>query len=388
MVRSMKEMLQKVTIIGGSLMGKKFVMDFKKDKLLFLIFFTVSICLAISGCRTIGPQTIARDGFEYNMAISESWKKQMLLNLVKIRYADVPFFLEVSSIINQYSLEAELGAGASWDVYIPGASQSVTGAGRFANRPTITYSPMKGEKFTRNLLSPIPATSLFSLIEAGWPVDRVFHVCVQSINGIDNRTNSITLYREAEPEFYHLISLLMRIQQAGAMGMGARFEEKGTSAKNTLFFELDVDEDIKQDILAFKKLLGLDLEKNEFNLVKGRLTQSTKEIAILSRSIMEIMRALSGYIDVPQKDIKDGWVTHSLPTTLENEAGYSPLFLIKCDKEEPDHAFASVEYRDHWFWIDGREPYSKRVLSFLLILFNLTETSEPSKAPLVTVPTG
>jgi hypothetical protein len=361
-------------------------MGFKKDKLLFLGFLTVSICLVTSGCRTIGPQTIARDGFDYHMAISESWKKQMLLNLVKIRYADVPVFLEVSSIINQYSLEAELRAGASWDEFIPGNRQSVGGIGRFTDRPTITYSPMRGEKFTRNLLSPIPAPSLLSLIEAGWPVDRVFRVCVQSINGIENRTNSIALYREAEPEFYHLISALKRVQQAGAMG--TRLEEKGTSTKGTLFFERDVDEDTEQDIRALKKLLGLDLEKNEFTVVKGRLTQSTQEIAILSRSIMEIMRAMSGYIDVPQRDIKDGWVTHSLPTTLENEAGFSPLFRVKCDKENPDHAFASVEYRDHWFWIDGREPYSKRVLSFLLILFNLTETSGPSKSPLVTIPTG
>lgn len=361
-------------------------MDFEKSKLLFLGFLTVSIFLATSGCRTIGPQTIERDGFNYSSAISESWKKQMLLNLVKIRYADVPVFLEVSSIINQYSLEAELRAGASWDEFLPGNSQSVGGTGRFADRPTITYSPMRGEKFTRNLLTPIPAPSLLSLVEAGWPVNRVFRVCVQSINGIDNRANAITVFQEAEPDFYHIISTLKRIQQAGAMG--TRIEEKETSVKGTLFFELDVDEDTKQDIRALKKLLGLDLEKNEFNVVKGSLKQSPNEIAILSRSIMEIMRAISGYIDVPQKDIEDGWVTHSLPIPLEDESGFSPLFRVKCDKEEPVHAFASVEYRDHWFWIDGRDPYSKRVLSFLLVLLNLTETSGPSRAPLVTIPTG
>ena len=365
---------------------RKLIMGAKKIKLLFLGVLTVSMCLAISGCRTIGPGTITRDGFDYTAAISESWKKQMLLNLVKIRYSDVPVFLEVSSIINQYSLETEVQGSLGWNTFLPEPSQNVGARGRFSDRPTITYSPMTGEKFTRNLLTPIPPTSLLSLVEAGWPVDRVFRVCVQSINGIDNQANSITIYREAEPEFYHLISVLARIQQAGAMGIW--IEEKDKSAKGTVIFGRDVDEDTKQEIRKAKKLLGIDPNGNEFNVVKGTLSRSTNELVILSRSMMEIMRAMAGYIDVPQKDIEDGWVTPPLPATFENEAGFPPLFRVNSDKQEPKHAYASVKYRDHWFWIDGRDPYSKRVFSFLMILFNLAETSGPSKAPLVTIPTS
>ena len=103
---------------------------------------------------------------------------------------------------------------------------------------------------------------------------------------------------------------------------------------------------------------------------------------------MEIMRAMAGYIDVPQKDIEDGWVTPSPPGTFEDEAGFRPLFRVNSDRQEPEHAFASVKYLEHWFWVDGRDPYSKRVLSFLMILLNLAESSGPSKAPLVTIPTG
>jgi hypothetical protein len=43
----------------------------------------------------------------------------MLLNIVKIRYADAPVFLEVTSIISQYALETEFQASASWNAFLP-----------------------------------------------------------------------------------------------------------------------------------------------------------------------------------------------------------------------------------------------------------------------------
>ena len=66
------------------------------------------IVAGIGSCASIGPATLARDRFDYISAISDSWKSQMLFNLVKLRYGDAPVFLDVASVINQYALETQV----------------------------------------------------------------------------------------------------------------------------------------------------------------------------------------------------------------------------------------------------------------------------------------
>lgn len=77
------------------------------------IFLTSLLMIGSSGCASIGPRTIVRDRFDYVTAISDSWKSQTLLNLVKIRYGDAPVFLNVDSAINQYSVECDYYTEAS-----------------------------------------------------------------------------------------------------------------------------------------------------------------------------------------------------------------------------------------------------------------------------------
>src|SRR5688572_9153481 len=101
---------------------------------------TACALLFLTGCRSLGPGTVARDRFDYSGSISESWKRQTLLNIVKVRYLDPPIFVDVGQIVAGYSLETALTAGAT----LPeNAGNIVTlgGSARFTDRPTITYTP-------------------------------------------------------------------------------------------------------------------------------------------------------------------------------------------------------------------------------------------------------
>jgi len=55
----------------------------------------------LAGCAGVGPRHVVHDRFDYATALSRSWKENMLLNVVKLRYADAPLFLDVSSIVEQ-----------------------------------------------------------------------------------------------------------------------------------------------------------------------------------------------------------------------------------------------------------------------------------------------
>ena len=66
---------------------------------------TSAFLLLLTGCTHLGPKTVAVDRFDYSTAIADSWKQQTLLNIVKLRYMDLPVFMDVASIVSGYSMQ-------------------------------------------------------------------------------------------------------------------------------------------------------------------------------------------------------------------------------------------------------------------------------------------
>ncbi|WVV47241.1 hypothetical protein THH46_20735 [Pseudomonas sp. NA13] len=118
----------------------------------------------VTGCTTMGPSSIQRDRTDYSAVIATTWKEQTLLNIVKLRYADAPVFLEVSSVIASSAMQSQVNFAASWYSGLPsdGNSQAIGASGVYTDRPTISYTPLSGEKFSRYLLQPLSPAAVFS----------------------------------------------------------------------------------------------------------------------------------------------------------------------------------------------------------------------------------
>jgi hypothetical protein len=352
------------------------------------------LCLAVlgmAGCASIGPGTVTRDRFDYTGAVAESWKSQMLLNLVKLRYGDTPVFLDVGQIVSGYTVQSTFSAGGS--VFstsgvvpgVPNSSVTLGAQGQYTDRPTITYTPLAGERFARSLMTPVPPAALLSLIQAGNPVDVVLRLGVHVVNGLHNRFGGDFRTRPADPEFYLLLERLRRIQLSGAIGMRVRRVDREEAVVMT--FRHKVDPSIEADARAVRELLGLDPGGGEFQLVYGSVPANDREIAMLSRSILEILVDLSSLIGVPETHVADRRVGPPAEPEVGPSGPIPPLMRILSSPERPADAFLAVPYRGHWFWIDDRDMPSKRLFSFLMFVFTLVETGAKDSAPVLTIPT-
>ncbi|MHC5022737.1 MAG: hypothetical protein ACYTGG_02335 [Planctomycetota bacterium] len=349
---------------------------------------TVSIlalaCL-LSGCAPLGPRSVVRDRFDYNTAISNSWKEQTLLNIVKIRYADMPLFVDVASVVAGYTMEAQVSAGAAFpdtdtfggDTYTIGAS------GRFTDRPTITYTPITGQQFNRSFMTPITPKAVLFLMQSGWPADLVFPIAVDSMNGLRSQVAAGANRRQGDDAFYRAIALLREIQVSGAVGM--RIQQQGEKETTMMLFHRDgIAPEVEAALGELGALLNIEQGSRQLDVTYSQIPQSKRELAMLTRSMLQIMMNMATLVDVPEEDAREGRTPPSLP--YEEGAADTRPIRIRFSRDRPEDAFTAVKYRDQWFYIDDRDFKSKRTFAFLMILFSLTETGGREDLPLVTIP--
>lgn len=353
-------------------------------------YLILLIGIILSGCSHLGPETIPRDRFDYNTAISDSWKEQTLLNIVKLRYADMPLFVEVASIVSGYTLErsasvlgsANLASGSLGD------SLSLGGSSKFTDRPTITYAPITGSQFNKAFMTPIPPHALLFLMQSGWPVDLVFPLTVDSINGHRSQVLAGSGRRAGDEGYYRIINLLREIQKSGASGMRIE-KEKDEKESTVLFFHKQLlSPELQATLSELNTLLGLKQGLGEARVNYGFIARDDAEIAMITRSMLHIMITLATQMEVPPEHVAEGRTPATAPLESYNGEQTKKLIEIGHSIEKPENAFAAVKYRNYWYWIDDRDFRSKRSFAFMMILFSLGESGNKQGLPLVTIPAG
>jgi hypothetical protein len=349
------------------------------------LLIALSIGALAAGCRSVGPRTVTADRLDYSAAVAESWKRQTLLNIIKIRYLDTPIFVDVGQIVSGYSLETALSGGAAAFSGSAADSVQVQGSSRFTDRPTITYVPLTGNKFIAGLMTPIPPDALFSAIQSGWPADVLLRQGVTSINGLRNDEGTLGGRGAPDASFLRVVELIRALQVSGALSFRVVRGKAGEQSSLLVFRQDDAPEGAAEMRDELGRLLRLEPGLKEYRLAYGSAAADEgTEVAVLTRSVFHVMGAMAVRAEVPAEHVAEGRAALGTVAKATRADGRRPL--IRCTASKPADASVAVRYRRHWFWIDDRDVLAKREFAFIMLLFTMADTgAEPGK-PVITIP--
>jgi len=347
----------------------------------------------LAGCAARGPQTVPGDAFDYSAAISKSRSDQMLLNIVRSRYTQVPNFLTVSSVIAGYTYQGSFGASVQSGIgrfdenFIAGSANL-----SYIERPTITYTPLQGEEFSRRLMRNIPVEVLFSLGQAGWPTDVLFRIAVERFGETQNMGFSTTeVVTHADEQVNYLVRYDRVVNIMKELGKAGVIEviqtELDGEERQTVRFAESMSPELMDAANELKSLLGLHPDRNEFYVTDRIVSRADNEILIQTRSMLAIMGFLGLGVEVPKEDVDANRVM-ATPAYLQKVIEERGPMRIRVQKERPEDPFAAIQYRNHWFYIDATDHLSKRTFGTIQLLFELLAPSGVGATPLLSLPAG
>ena len=203
--------------------------------------------------------------------------------------------------------------------------------------------------------------------------------------GLKNQGTSVNGITPPDPGFMRVLQLMREIQLSGAVAMRIKQDDANQQTTLLTFRAKDISTQTLANIHELRQLLRLDPDVEEIKLVFGSNPVNDREVAMVTRSMLQQMSTMASQVDVPAEDVAQGRATPGWET-VTNGVGWPRLVQIHSSKEEPKDAFASISYRGHWFWIDDRDLKSKRTFTFMMLLFTLADTGEKEPLPLVTIP--
>jgi len=223
------------------------------------------------------------------------------------------------------------------------------------------------------MLGPVPLPAVLNLLQGGWPVELVLPTVVGAINGVRSEGPGMVL----DGRFHELVEVLSRLQRDGELtihveGGKGMLRIAGTNARRSA------------DRQRALELLALDPGATDFEIAYGLTPRNRRQVALIDRSMLEILLRLGGGIELPESEFdRSGALPLRRPAADPQSVG---LARIRTGDEAPEDAYAAVLYKGRWYWIEGSDVASKRIFTFVMILFSLAETMPNPATPVLTVP--
>ena len=409
--------------------------------------FGLAVCLGVSilACGCLGPTALSITRTRYNEAYRSTNDEQLLLNIVRLRYADSPIFIDLSNITSQFEMSGRGNYAYGLDGSGPGMSNLGTGELFVRDAPTLSYHPRSGQEIAKALLSPLSA-ELFSVVNAGANIEQFMLMAINDINDVPNATRAIAMIPSGPDdnmEFRRGIQLLSSLEQRGAIELTVRKLEEADDASDPIpvehvrggdlvnaakeNFVFRKDDNDRMTVRKQQKTLVLRVREQDrnspemqefariFRLKSGLTIYKLKSelsgehparqegvadefdlgsgdtIFVNMRSMLQIGVFLSKGVCLPECHVTSGVAPMTVDETgqlYDWSTVTQGLFQVCSSRRRPKNAEVAVKYRGHWFYIPSNDVNSRSVLAIYEILFAVQESSGSTVGPLLTLPLG
>jgi hypothetical protein len=348
--------------------------------------------VGLSGCATLGAQTLPEVQAAYNEKLSLTQDTQFLLNIVRLRYRDTPAFLDVASLTTQQTMSSSSTLGASVPIVpAPGFSGTASLGGNLSVTPTTTFSPVRGDDFVKRLVAPIPLQTIAMVASSGWSVARVLQLTVDRLNHLSNASSATGPTPELPPDASRFLTFTraLRVLQISEWLSVGSLRDDGSGDSGIIFLE---DEGIQTEpYRTVHELLDIPNELERIRLTEDFTRKDPSVVRVRLRSVLGAIFFLSQGVEVPPEHEAEGLVTVTRDTMgkrFDWQHVLDGIFRVQWSATEPAHAAVKVKHRGAWFYIPDSDLESKSTFMLLIQIFNMQAGRGALPVPLLTIPAG
>lgn len=339
-----------------------------------------ALSVLAAGCGSVGPGFVEDDQVNYSTALLAAEKRQLLLNIVRLRYGDIPSVMRVDQVVAGYERRFTGSIGSALDTDFDITDDfAIRGEGSIADRPTFTMNHLQGEEYARYMLRPLPPRELMALIATDASLPTAFGLAVAQINEVRNE-RVLSDGDETSFTFARVARLLQALRNEGLVQV--EFEQPA-EGRERVYLSLSREAEDER-IERLTTLLDLDPTLGRYEIVLRARRRGTDEIAFWTRSFIQILTSVAS--SIPDIDPEEG-EQRQLPIFRQ---GAATEFRIETGRTvlPPVGSFVRVRYDGRWFWIDGADARTKRAFSLLLLLSQILEREDATGATILTIPTN
>ncbi len=355
------------------------------------LFTAALLCLPLlAACSYAGPKSLRGSRPLYNQAIAQTNDQELLLNLVRLRYRDTPYFTSVERIAS--SIEMNMAIGGNTSLSVTSSSAPKDTIGRILNigpgsialneKPTIFYTPLEGEKFVRQMLTPINADVLLLLVRSGWSIDRVLLIGVMEMYGLKNAPTASGPAPSRAPEFREFAEAVRALR---ALQRDNRLDIGRSGDKSPIELRFTRGAATSPEAMRFKQLAGIAPEATTIRLEVASQPSDTTSLALTTRPVMAALHYLATGVDVPSADMTAGKVRQTVKadgSPFDWQEMLDGLFRVRVSEDEPEDSMIRVQYRGSWFYIPDNDLEGKSTFVLLTQIIALHSTPPSSASPL------